>query len=622
MLAHHHDSGVHHPTHASRFVDPRYVLRVERPYNRCTRSFMTPRQLDLAAEFCKRVGATNLLSYLGMSAETTGDDARAALKARRRKMQGMQANPKYADEAKLVIKHFQMLDAVLSNPKLQVQDMAKRLEARNLPALEMSIRTALAGGPLSPEQTIYLRSSAVELGVSDTVFDDLLHSLEHPTNPVVDRATAPTAPSPTTARRRPPPLPRNLLDIAGKAVSTSTPPAIQRSSSPHKRGEKRPTPQKKNQPPGPPHRQRSATKLRAVSVGDLPTGVLSEAATAPPVRSRSVGPSRDVDRTEPRPMPRNTLARTSSSIEIIGDAVRDVIVTGRTGTIDLYVRLLGDLPIAASVTTDDDWLTVEPQRLAPEVREHVLRVTIDARKMFNDTDDGNVLIYNDIGDQVGVHIRATRRFNWYPYLLTSAILTSLLAILALSVVSVQSLVPSLFPSQASSLTIQIDPSSDAVLLDGQPVGSGKTIRIDHPEATKHEIIVLMTNFKDFKVEIELRSEEDHILPVRLELNDPLNNRPQPEAKEQILPEDAEKRRALENQFQPCIAKTPQNYHAYDGKIIIYLGRDGQVQNIEFMGNTSIPAAVATCLRRQAATVRYPRLKNGDYAVMKAEFSYP
>ena len=598
---------------------------------------MTPRQLDLAAEFCERVGAADLLQYLGIEADSAPDDARAALKARRRKMQGMQANPKYADEARLLIKHFQTLDAVLANPPLQVQDMAKRQEAKNLPALELSIKTALAGGPLSPEQTRYMRSSARDLGVSDAAFDRLLQRLQR--SDAVDPATAPTAPSPAEDRGRSPRLRRDLLDVPEELVGTtqpaSTPPATIRRDKTQKSRSKAETPRntaaaprsrgsesKQDSPTGP-TLKRTRRKSSGLSIHDPLDLSLSEAATAPPVRTRTAAPRPTGGATtQPRPTQRATLPRKSANIEIVGEHAREVIVSGRPGVFDMHVRLLGELPIAAKVATDDDWLSAEPERLAPEHREHAVHITVDPRKMYRDVDVGSVIVYNDLGDRVGITVRANRRFNWYPYLLTSAIVTTTVAVAALLVVAFQTLSPIWFPSHANSLTIRVDPSSETVLLDGRFVGRGPAVRIPRPLAGPHEINVLHHNFDDESLTVELVADEDRIVNVRLGLSGPLNYKPPPEAREHLLPEDPEKRASLERQFQPCVAKTPRGHRPYRGNVTIYLGPGGQVLGVHFEGHNPVPAVVATCLKRQAATVRYPRLEDGDYAVLNAEFSYP
>ena len=198
---------------------------------------MTPRQLDVAHEFCERVGTTDLLAYLGLSPDAAVEEAKAALKARRRKMQGMQSNPKFRDEARLLIKHFQVLDAVLADPAAHTKDMAGRRESTQLPILEMTIRGVLAGGALSSEQESYLRNNARDLGVSDDVFSALLVRLQQEmihggtkrgnTPPVVpSRLAAPTArhpPRPARSVPRPPSSSSRSISRTGRSRTSRSP---------------------------------------------------------------------------------------------------------------------------------------------------------------------------------------------------------------------------------------------------------------------------------------------------------------------------------------------------------------------------------------------------------------
>ena len=111
---------------------------------------MDSRNYELAAEFCQLVGTPDLLAYLGVEMDAGTAETRTKLKSRRKYMQGMQSNPKYRSEALYLIKHFAALDAVLANPAAYLKDAVKRAESVHLPVLEMTIRSVLAGGAVSP----------------------------------------------------------------------------------------------------------------------------------------------------------------------------------------------------------------------------------------------------------------------------------------------------------------------------------------------------------------------------------------------------------------------------------------------------------------------------------------
>jgi SAM-dependent methyltransferase len=135
---------------------------------------MESRHLDLAAEFCEMVGADDLVGFLGLAAETTGDDARKALKKKRSFYQSMQANPKHRDKAKFFIKHYRALDAVLEFPDVHVGHMVSLRAAEKLPMLEMAIDSVLADGVLTPQEENFIRESAEAIGVDEDTFQRVL----------------------------------------------------------------------------------------------------------------------------------------------------------------------------------------------------------------------------------------------------------------------------------------------------------------------------------------------------------------------------------------------------------------------------------------------------------------
>src|SRR5690606_23977212 len=120
---------------------------------------------------------TRRSSDLGIDPSASADEARGALKKRRKYMQGMQSNPKYKAEALFLIKNFAALDAVLAEPIGYLEAVRKQQESSHLPILEMTIRTVLKGGSLNHEQEEYLRRQALELGLALETFEDTLERL-------------------------------------------------------------------------------------------------------------------------------------------------------------------------------------------------------------------------------------------------------------------------------------------------------------------------------------------------------------------------------------------------------------------------------------------------------------
>lgn len=183
---------------------------------------MDPRHLELAAEFGQLTGTTDLIAYLDLPPGATATEAKASLRARRKKMQGMQANPKYRREAVFLIKHSSAFEALLEDLESYKRASVASLEAGQVPILEMAIQGAIAGGSLSEEQKSHLRDMARKLSISDSTFDATLNRLSAsqasaaaskpfpaPSNPT----HAPTAP-PVRSRSHgpgaPPPVPGSL----------------------------------------------------------------------------------------------------------------------------------------------------------------------------------------------------------------------------------------------------------------------------------------------------------------------------------------------------------------------------------------------------------------------------
>lgn len=567
---------------------------------------MTPRQLDVAHEFCERVGTADLLGYLGLSSDAAPEEAKAALKARRRKMQGMQSNPKFRDEARLLIKHFQVLDAVLAEPHTHVKDMAGRRESTQLPILEMTIRGVLAGGPLSAEQESYLRNNARDLGVSDDVFSALLVRLQGEMSQGARRPS------------NPPVVPRNLAESASR-VSHSAPPAQSRKKRPKPAKLIKPVNLKEHPPPNEP-----ISGMRPNL--PLPTPSLTDASTAPPVRMRSTRPDRNLEKTTaPRALARELLGdEIGGGIQVDGPERVEIQTIGQRPTeVSLIVRLIGDLPVAARITPDDPWVTAAPERLDPTMREHRVNLTVHPKRMFKDHDQTVVRIHNELGEQTEIIVDATRKFNWSPVLLGIAAVVAGAALVAAVIVVGQQM---LVPNTAKSLTVQVDPFSEYVLLDNEKIGDGRVARIDQPPVGEHTVTVVQDNFKQYGETITLKPNQVLVLPVRLELDSPLDWSPRDDAESVEVPlpdgpEDRKQRQELEERMMHCLDQTPAAFAPYEGTVEIYIRHNGKVAGVTFWGNDPLPRPVHECLRRHGATVSYPPMRPGTHLVLPVKFEY-
>lgn len=625
---------------------------------------MTPRQLDLAHEFCEKVSADDLLDYLGLAPDASADEARAALKAKRRKMQGMQSNPKFRDEARLLIRHFQSLDAVLAEPSTHVRDMARRRESSHLPILEMTIRGVLAGGPLTSEQENYLRSNAAELGVSARTFDALLHRLQ-----VESEGEGPATPRTGPIRSREPDpasLEVSLSDIRvensedpgsfdvssledidlGGLTATPTHPQTDRVERTEDSGRsisdrlktpirgpgagsgskarskdkgarrKRPPTEEPSVPASSSRRTRSL-RPPGEHGDDVPS--VTSAATAPPVRMRTSRPVvSDDPSTEQRQLSGLSMGDgIPGGMEIVGDVRRSLEVVGRKpADLTIRVRLLGELPVAARVVTDDPWLTVTPDRLSPTRREHMLTVTVLPDKMYSDEDQSTVRLFNDLGEQVEVAIVARRSVNWSSLFIGVA---AAVGLVALGLGAYWSL--SFFaPNNASFLQVVVSPTSEAILLDGDKIGAGELARLDAPPAGMHRLTVVQRNFKTYEAEIELQRDEGRTVEVDLQLESKLDFRPRPDATRGKVA-DPNALQDVRERMERCTAETPRDQAPYALSVTTLFRADGSAGAVRMTSDDAVPNAVALCLRRAAAAAQVSVI-DGDWTDVTMDVSYP
>ncbi len=136
---------------------------------------MEPRYLELAAELCDLARARNLFEVLEQPTDASPAALAEAHATFRKKMQGMQANPKWKDLARFAIKHHQAIGAVLEDPVGYRAWLERRLEDETLPSLHLAIDGILADGIVSEAEERYARELAANLGISEETFSRVLH---------------------------------------------------------------------------------------------------------------------------------------------------------------------------------------------------------------------------------------------------------------------------------------------------------------------------------------------------------------------------------------------------------------------------------------------------------------
>jgi SAM-dependent methyltransferase len=131
---------------------------------------MEPDALRAAAEMCRLADAPDLLSWLGLTPRSTADEARAALDRQRKRLQSMQANPKFRGVATFLIKNYRKLDDVVGDLPGYLEGLAEERSSSQLPLLELAIDGVLADGVLTPEEAAFVRDQALKLGIAEETF--------------------------------------------------------------------------------------------------------------------------------------------------------------------------------------------------------------------------------------------------------------------------------------------------------------------------------------------------------------------------------------------------------------------------------------------------------------------
>lgn len=135
---------------------------------------MTDRAQVVAAEFCALVQSTDLLEYLGLPRSATPDACTHALAAKRVHLQAMQANPKFRDSARFLIKHNRHLQAALTEPAVHLEHMRQQRAEARVPMLRLAIDAILADGHFAPSEEAFARNAAHELEIDTDRYEEIL----------------------------------------------------------------------------------------------------------------------------------------------------------------------------------------------------------------------------------------------------------------------------------------------------------------------------------------------------------------------------------------------------------------------------------------------------------------
>ena len=566
---------------------------------------MNPRQLDLAAEFCSLAGTDNLVAYLGLSDDCSAEEACTRLRDRRRYMQGMQANPKYRQEAIFLIRHVSTFEELLADPTGYLIEVRQREESAHLPILEMSIRGALKGGSLSMDQEDYLRRNARELGVTMATFEETLAKVAEELG--VDwRAGRIADPFAVLGLGRSATLhevERAFHQQVRAADELSDPEEAERRRQRAERAVSRIL------------ELRPDLNLR--SSGGRTHMRRDDAPTAPPVRHRSIDPSAPRRRgSRPKLSTPPAAGHGRTRPQILGDAVRQIRVRNQRVTTEVQVRLTGEG--AARVSTDQPWLIAEPSRLPAGAEQVTLKLRIDPQGMLADTSIGTLTVQTEQGERANVGFEVIRVPGVAPPMVIGSVM--LVACVSLAAI-VGSLAAYYTPLAPTSLTINVDPVADAIRIEGVNVGSGTQVRLDEPRTGRITIEANRRRFLPFVDTIQVHQGEDTEVDVVLQLESPLDFRPTEEMQRSALDQSTAQRvmaphtRALDG----CIRQGLARGDSVAGSIRIHVGEDGETRGLE-VDEPVRPPPIYACVERYVALLVFPALQNGDYATIRYDYT--
>lgn len=151
------------------------------------------RHQKIATEFCTLVEVDDLFEYLGLSRDCRPEAAAEALAKKRRYMQAMQANPKYRESARFLIKNHRHLASALSDPAAHLEAMRAHRESEVLPMLEIALNGALSDGRMTAEEERFLRKLAVDFGVSISRYEEVLWERARAHNATIEASSASTS---------------------------------------------------------------------------------------------------------------------------------------------------------------------------------------------------------------------------------------------------------------------------------------------------------------------------------------------------------------------------------------------------------------------------------------------
>jgi len=597
------------------------------------------RKHEIAERFCTLVKAPHLIAYLGLHASCSSDEARTALHARKKYLESVQDLPEFRKEASTFIRNFDSLFAVLEEPETYVHELTKQKIFKHLPELRTTIQDVLENGILTHERVAYLRREALNLGVTMDVFEEMLSEeaqkagVARPEGdysslsaPLGDFASENPYKVLGASRHAKMEALREAYEVnLTAAQSIRDPQKSLQAISAVENAWKTLSDQEE--------RDRFDSQMMSQSTGTGPTVPVPALRKLEPRRKKT---ERDKAATDPlRLRPRKRVGgskdRENLSIGALGLQPRaqnieithnhstkfKVIQMPVTSTLTVHKR--DQRPLFARVSTDQGWLVAFPAELDQDAESQEIEVRINPKAIYQTRVTGKVTIQLETGEKLSTPFDVERVSWWSPL----ANVPAFIGTVALLGMCVFMLTVLLFNEErAEALEILVDPSSEAILINGKKVGSGSRAYEQALPLGLLQLDVVQSNFAPHRSFIEMEPGITKLEIVQLKLTSQMDFRPSPDMTldKTIKIEDIQAKIPDQQMFE-CMKERTMMREGVN-KVIIYLGQDGKAAGVDIEGPISKDSVVNNCLTRQAATISHLPLTGGDYAVLVVHLEDP
>jgi hypothetical protein len=320
-------------------------------------------------------------------------------------------------------------------------------------------------------------------------------------------------------------------------------------------------------------------------------------------------------------------------------------------TVEIVLRNSGGRLLAARCESDVPWLEVDRTRIRLDGGDStILTVRVKAEALKATTPRGLVRIRASAQDaRIGFHLLRRRWELWrwavailagvVPVLVTAAVVvtyeTRAREEVVLEPLSGVLVVPEL-PEDAvdtkvrdrpvatpapGTLRVRVNPTSEAILVNGVVVGSGEVLGLSRPPRGSIRLITRHHNFVTDVRDVEV-SDDGLDITVNLQLERRLSFRPTPDLTRGAVAtrgdEDAIDTRS--DSIDACLRAGSEAGEFYTGTLLVHVDPQGRAVGMELHGDRADEPAVHACVERQAATFVVGELQEGDFATVRYDYT--